>query len=609
MLPQAQLMTEPPPPSAYVDQFMADLALLPSTEVAKLAEGLQEEGALPLDIIRAHVSANPNRVPQLFALVVRDMPYYRAFRHFEWVDKRRLYSRHGKQFFEVFGIPRTCMCWMAFYILEASERNVFLEVPRLPEGSNLSISPCPSDEEVAKLDLAISSEMVPVDSLGKGDLQAALQIAEKRAVRAEKELKDAQLKWAKTEKRILGDAERAKKNIAEKVQGEVGKTAQAQLDALKDQLKASEEALRVAKSRQEVAEARIQEIDASGGATPERVEIIRREIQGEADQRIEDELSMAVRPWLVRLTEMEKQRQAFTVAMTLSSKALTMAKQEAEASDVLIHWDRDRVRGLKVLEQEMTELDALMQRVIKPSAELSKLHGELLQAMLKCRKQLNPDKPLGEVAKALISGIKKVKDEDLGEAAYAVRKLAEKGVFLGLEAETLLKIVDGEMQARYDSTHFKQSVQGRMIQRLHAGDPVDILVDGYNYMFTAHQHFGDKLKLNRNAEGEAVFGEAGRAKFTKLLSPLVDKFPSLQVRIYFDGLVKENRHPHARITLIEPTYQRSGKGQADEEIAHVGLKNVRKGAIAVVVSNDKVVQRYADHFLSVRLFSDFIATA
>ena len=609
MLPPAQLMSEPPPPSAYVDQFLADLSLLPSTQVAQLAEGLLEEGALPLDVIRAHVGTNPNRVPQLFALVVRDMPYYRAFRHFEWVDKKRLYSRHGKRFFEVFGIPRTCLCWMAFYILEASDRNVFLEVPRLPEGSNLSISPCPSDEEVANLDQAISGEMVSVDSLGKGDLQEALQIAEKRAVKAEKELKDAQLKWAKTEKRILGDAERAKKNLTEKVQGEVGKTAQAQLDALKDQLKASEEALRVAKSRQEVAEARIGEIDARGGATPERVEEIRKEIQGEADQRIEDELSMAVRPWLVRLTEMEKHRQAFSVATTLSSKALAMAKQEAEASDVLIHWDRDRVRGLKVLEQEMTELDALMQRVIKPSAELSKLHGELLQAMLKCRKQLNPDKPLGEVAKALISGIKKVKNEDLEEAAYAVRKLAEKGVFQGLEAETLLKIVDGEKQTRYDSTHFKQSVQGQMIHRLHAGEKVDILIDGYNYMFTANQHFGDKLKLNRNADGEAVFSEAGRTKLNSLLLPIVEKFPNLDIHVFYDGLVKENRQPHTRISLWPPTHQRTGKGQADAEIAHVGLKRIRKGAMAVVVSNDKVVQRYADHFLSVRLFSDFIATA
>lgn len=607
MLPPTQLMSEPPPPSAYVDQFLADLSLLPSTQVAQLAEGLLEEGVLPLDVIRAHVSANPNRVPQLFALVVRDMPYYRAFRHFEWVDKKRLYSRHGKRFFEVFGIARTCLCWMAFYVLEATDRNVYLEVPRLPEGSNLSISPCPNDEEIAKLDQTISGEMVSVDSLGKGDLQEALLIAEKRAVKAEKELKDAQLKWAKTEKRILGDAERAKKNLTEKVQGEVGKTAQAQLEALKDQLKESEVALRVSKSRLEAAEARIREIDAIGGATPERVEEIRKEIQSEADHRIEDELSIAVRPWLVRLIEMEKQRQAFSSATALSSKALAMAKQEAEASDILINWDRDRVRGLKVLEQEMTELDALMQRVIKPSAELIKLHDDLLQSMLKCRKQLNPDKPLGEVAKALISGIKKVKDEDLGEAAYAVRKLAEKGVFLGLEAETLLKIVDGEKQSRYDSTHFKQSVQGQMIQRLHAGEPVDILIDGYNYMFTAHQHFGDKLKLNRNAEGEAVFGEVGRAKLTKIIARLVDKFPSLQVRLYFDGLVKENRQPHPRITLFEPTHQRSGKGQADAEIAHVGLKSIRKGSMAVVVSNDKVVQRYADHFLSVRLFSDFIA--
>jgi len=255
----------------------------------------------------------------------------------------------------------------------------------------------------------------------------------------------------------------------------------------------------------------------------------------------------------------------------------------------------------------MTELDSIMIRIVKPSLELSKIHSELLQAMLTCRKQLNPTKPLGEVAKALIAGLKKVKDEELGDAAYAVRKLAEKGVFLGLEAETLLKIVDGEKQARYDLVHFKKSVQGRMIQRLHAGEHVDILIDGYNYMFTAIQHFGDKLKLNRNADGDAVFGEAGRAKLNTLLLPVAAKFPNLDLHVFYDGLVKENRRPHARISLWEPTYQRSGKGQADAEIAHVGLKRIRKGSMAVVVSNDKVVQRYADHYLSVRLFSDFIA--
>lgn len=235
------------------------------------------------------------------------------------------------------------------------------------------------------------------------------------------------------------------------------------------------------------------------------------------------------------------------------------------------------------------------------------MHGDLLEAMLTCRKQLNPSKPHGEVAKALIAGLKKVKDEELGDAAYAVRQLAEKGVFLGLEAEALIKIVEGEKQARYDLSHFKKSVQGRMFQRLHAGQPVDILIDAYNYMFTANQYFGDKLKLNKNADGDAVFGMAGRAKLNALLLPVVEKFPHLEIHAFYDGLVKENRRPHGRISLWEPTYQRSGKGQADAEIAHVGLKRVRKGAMAVVVTNDKLVQRFADHFLSARLFSDFIA--
>jgi len=244
---------------------------------------------------------------------------------------------------------------------------------------------------------------------------------------------------------------------------------------------------------------------------------------------------------------------------------------------------------------------------VKPSPELCRMHSQLLEAMLTCRKQLNPAKPQGEVAKVLIAGLKKVKDEDLEEAAYAVRQLAEKGVFIGQEAETLLKIVEGEKQARYDLTHFKKSVQGRMIQRLHAGEHVDILIDGYNYMFTALQHFGDKLKLNKNADGDAVFGEAGRAKLNKLLHQVVEKFPSLDIHVFYDGMVRESRTPHPRIMLWEPTYQRAGKGQADAEITHVGLKRIRKGAMAVVVTNDKVIQRYADHYLSVRVFSDFLA--
>jgi hypothetical protein len=430
-----------------------------------------------------------------------------------------------------------------------------------------------------------------------------------RATKAEQELKDAQLKWAKTQERMTSEAQRSKAKAAEQAQGSADKSARAEIEAIQRKLDAEIKAHAATLSELAAARVRLSDIEEQGGATPERVEEIRKEIQREADQRIEDELSIAIRPWMVRMMQLEKAHLGLKGCQELSTKVLALTKQEVAASDILVNWELDRERGLKALELEMAELDNLMLRIVKPSPELSRMHGELLQAMLSCRKQLNPTKPLGEVAKALIAGLKKVNDEELGDAAYAVRKLAEKGVFLGLEAETLIKIVEGEKQARYDLIHFKKSVQGRMMQRLHAGEPVDILIDGYNYMFTAHQHFGDKLKLNKNADGEAVFGEAGRAKLNSILAPLAEKFTHLHLHIFYDGLVKENRHPHPRISLWEPTYQRSGKGQADAEIAHVGLKRVRKDAMAVVVSNDKVVQRFANHFLSVRVFSDFIATA
>jgi hypothetical protein len=408
---------------------------------------------------------------------------------------------------------------------------------------------------------------------------------------------------------MASEAQRAKVKAAEQAIGSVDKSARAEVEAVQQKLDAEIKAHEGVKAKLTIAQARLKEVEDQGGATPERVEEIRKEIQRAADQRIEDELSIAVRPWLVKMLEMEKAQEAMKTTKGLTSLALARAKQEAATLDIIVNWEQDRERGLKALEIEMTELDNLMIRIIKPTPELARMHSELLEAMLTCRKQLNPSKPQGEVAKALIAGLKKVKDEELGDAAYAVRKLAEKGVFLGLEAETLLKIVDGEKQARYDLVHFKKSVQGRMIQRLHAGENVDILNDGYNYMFTAIQHFGDKLKLNRNADGDAVFGEAGRAKLNTLLLPLAAKFPNLELHVFYDGLVKENCRPHARISLWEPTYQRSGKGQADAEIAHVGLKRIRKGSMAVVVTNDKVVQLFADHFLSARVFSDFIATA
>ncbi len=600
-------MHEVPTVASCVAQFVADVSILPSARQNELVASLVEGGqALPMEALRAHLNDKPGRIPHYAALVIREMPYYQILKHLECVDGVEFFKKHADAIMDCLGEARGYFSFAGLMHLQAGER-MGKDMFEPTKGPELEPKPLPEAEKLEALEKKLSGEVIHVGSLLIRDEHKSLLVAQMRATKAEQELKDAQLKWAKTQERMTSEAQRSKAKAAEQAQGSADKSARAEIEAIQRKLDAEIKAHAAALSELAAARVRLSDIEEQGGATPERVEEIRKEIQREADQRIEDELSIAVRPWMVRMMQLEKAHLALKGCHALSTKVLALAKQEVAASDILVNWEQDRERGLKALELEMAELDNLMLRIVKPSPELSRMHGELLQAMLSCRKQLNPTKPLGEVAKALIAGLKKVNDEELGDAAYAVRKLAEKGVFLGLEAETLIKIVEGEKQARYDLIHFKKSVQGRMMQRLHAGERVDILIDGYNYMFTANQHFGDKLKLNRNADGEAVFGEAGRAKLNKLLHPVVEKFPGLDVHVFYDGMVKESRTPHARITLWEPTYQRSGKGQADAEITHVGLKRIRKGSMAVVVSNDKVVQRYADHFLSVRVFSDFLA--
>ncbi len=600
-------MHEVPTVASCVAQFVADVSILPSARQNELVASLVEGGqALPMEALRAHLNDKPGRIPHYAALVIREMPYYQILKHLECVDGVEFFKKHADAIMDCLGEARGYFSFAGLMHLQAGER-MGKDMFEPTKGPELEPKPLPEAEKLEALEKKLSGEVIHVGSLLIRDEHKSLLVAQMRATKAEQELKDAQLKWAKTQERMTSEAQRSKAKAAEQAQGSADKSARAEIEAIQRKLDAEIKAHAAALSELAAARVRLSDIEEQGGATPERVEEIRKEIQREADQRIEDELSIAVRPWMVRMMQLEKAHLALKGCQALSTKVLALAKQEVAASDILVNWEQDRERGLKALELEMAELDNLMLRIVKPSPELSRMHGELLQAMLSCRKQLNPTKPLGEVAKALIAGLKKVNDEELGDAAYAVRKLAEKGVFLGLEAETLIKIVEGEKQARYDLIHFKKSVQGRMMQRLHAGERVDILIDGYNYMFTANQHFGDRLKLNRNADGEAVFGEAGRAKLNKLLHPVVEKFPGLDVHVFYDGMVKESRTPHARITLWEPTYQRSGKGQADAEITHVGLKRIRKGSMAVVVSNDKVVQRYADHFLSVRVFSDFLA--
>ena len=276
MLIPKQLMDEPPPPSAYVGQFMADLALLPEATVAKLADGIPEdEVLLPLEKIRTHITANPTRIPQLFALVIRDMPYYQVVRHFEWMERKELFRKYGAKLIRALGPARACLGFMAIFVLENGDKAPFAAIPRLTADMKFDVLQPPDMQKVADLDAELSQKLVPMESLGKGDLAQALAAAEKRAVKAEKELKDAQAGWLKREKRMAADAERAKKNAAEEAQGESGKASGAAIESLKDELKVSRDLCDRMKAELKTAKERLKEIEDCGGATPESLQAIK----------------------------------------------------------------------------------------------------------------------------------------------------------------------------------------------------------------------------------------------------------------------------------------------------------------------------------------------
>jgi len=593
----------------YIEQFITDLKFLPEDRLSIIANGLPNEGNLSaIECIHAHVKESPNRIPQLFSLVICDMPYYSVMRHFRWVNLQHMFNRYGKNTYEVLGEIRTTIALMSLMYLELGEHGSKKNIENLIPIKDSTINEIPSSEKVAALDLEISDELVSLDALDRSDISSSLLEAQRRAAKAEKDLRDARINWAKTQTRLQAEASRGKKSVADQVMDAKQKSLGEVTSKYESDLTHKNEELKDVRVQLDVALTRLREIEEQGGATPERVMEISEEFRLEADRRVEDELSIAVRPWFARLEEMEIVQKKLEDLKGMSSEALRVAKEEARRNDILLNWELDRERSLKILEAEVADLDNLMCRVLKPSEKLKKMHSDTLKAMLDCRKQLSPSKPHGDVAKAIIAGIKKVKDTELSEVEYAVKKLADKGVFLNSEAEALIRIVENEKQFRYDQIHHKQSVQAQMMRKLHNQEPVDLLIDGYNFMFTADSLFGEKLKLSRNASGDAVFGEEGRKKLNQILVPVVAKFPKIDVHIFYDGLVKENRNPHPRISLWQPTYQRTGKGQADAEIAFVGLKRIRKSAMAVVVTNDNEIRKYADHFLSIRLFSDFLNT-
>ena len=607
MLPPKQLMSEPPPPSAYVDQFMADLMLLPEASVAKLAEGIPEdEVILPLEKIRTHITANPARIPQLFALVVRDMPYYQVLRHFEWMERKELFRKHGTKLIAALGPARACLGFMAICVLETGDKAPFAAIPRLPAEMKIEVSQPPDMEKVAELDAELSKQLVPMESLGKGDMALALAAAEKRAVKAEKELKDAQAGWLKREKRMTADAERAKKNAAEQAQGDSGKASEAAIESLKEKLRLSQELCEKLKAELKAAKDRLKEIEDCGGSTPESLQAVKDSYARHTAEQVQHEVSEIVRPWLAKLIKAEAEQAELERLDKVTTELLEKTKAAVLEQDILQRWELNRERALPALGRQLEEMDRLMAMVLTPSPELVRAHATLREEVMKCRQALNPSEALGGVTAAMMAGVRSAPDEALPGLISAIEKLVDAKVIDGKEGDALRRFIAGEKSLRSDKKAVKTSTRQKLSSALHAGKPVDIFVDSYNFMHTVHQHFQKLQMESKYHKGKFSFGPEARAHLAKLVSGIYSLDANARVLLFLDGANHENLSPYKGVKFVVPTKKKTGDGQADAEIVHYLAHNARKDALVISVSNDGQVQTVSNYHLSPGEFARFL---
>lgn len=607
MLIPKQLMDEPPPPSAYVGQFMADLALLPEATVAKLADGIPaDEVLLPLEKIRTHITANPTRIPQLFALVIRDMPYYQVVRHFEWMERKELFRKYGAKLIGALGPARACLGFMAIFVLENGDKAPFAAIPRLTADMKFDVLQPPDMQKVADLDAELSQKLVPMESLGKGDLAQALAAAEKRAVKAEKELRDAQAGWLKREKRMAADAERAKKNAAEQAQGETGKASNAAIESLKEELRASSELCDRIKAELKAAKERLKEIEDCGGATPESLQAIKDSYARHAAEQVQHEVSEIVRPWLAKLIKAEAEQAELERLEKVTTELLEKTKAAVLEQDILQRWELNRERALPALGRQLEEMDRLMAMVLSPSAELVRAHATLREEVMKCRQALNPSEALGGVTTAMMAGVRSAPDEALPGLVSAIEKLVDAKVIDGKEGDALRRFIAGEKSLRSDKKAVKTSTRQKLSSALHAGKPVDIFVDAYNFMHTVHQHFQKLQMESKYHKGKFSFGPEARAHLAKLVSRIYMLNEHSRVLLFIDGANCEQIAPYKGVKFVLPTIKRTGEGQADAEIIHYLAHKSRKDALVVVASNDVQVQTTANYHLSCGEFARFL---
>jgi len=601
-----EIVQQLPTAATCLAQLAADLATLSDGDLQFMSEGMELDQTLPpVEAVKKHLAEHPARLPQFMALLLRDVSYGQVLEPFEIVEGDAYFKKHAEAVLKCLGPVRTYCSIAGLHYLRSGERAVKAFYGPI-DGPVAATDPMPDDKAVELLTKKLKDELVTVGSLLVRDDTKATQLAQLRAVKAEKELKDAQLKWARVQERMNEAAVRAKKKAAEEAAGAAGKADQAKLEKMeKERDEAKSDCLKVV-SELKATKDRLKEIEDCGGSTPESLQAIKDSFERHTAEQVQHEVSVIVRPWLAKLIKAEAEQAELERLDKVTTELLEKTKAAVLEQDILQRWELNRERALPALGRQLEEMDRLMAMVLTPSPELVRAHATLREEVMKCRQALNPSEALGGVTTAMMAGVRSAPDEALPGLISAIEKLVDAKVIDGKEGDALRRFIAGEKSLRSDKKAVKTSTRQKLSSALHAGKPVDIFVDSYNFMHTVHQHFQKLQMESKYQKGKFSFGPEARAHLAKLVSQVYPLDEHARVLLFLDGANYEDISPFKGVKFVLPTIMRTGEGQADAEIIHYLAHKARKEALVVVVSNDSQVQTAANLHLSCGEFARFL---
>jgi hypothetical protein len=601
-----EIVQERPTASTCLAQLAEDLGTLSQDYLEDMIKGMELDQSLsPVEAVKKHLAEHPARLPQFMALLLREISYGQVLEPFEIVEGDAYFTKHAEAVLKCLGPVRTFCCIAGLQYLRNGERAAKGFYAPL-EGAAAATDPIPDEKAVELLAKKLNDELITVGSLLLRDETKATHLAQLRAVKAEKELKDAQLKWAKVQERMNEAAVRAKKKAAEEAAGAAGKADQARLEKVEKEREEAEAACKKALTELKAAKDKLKEVEDCGGATPESLQAIKDSYARHAAEQVQHEVSEIVRPWLTKLIKAEAEQAELERLDKVTTALLEKTKAAVLEQDILQRWELNRERALPALGRQLEELDRLMAMVLTPSPELVRAHATLREEVMKCRQALNPSEALGGVTTAMMAGVRSAPDEALPGLVSAIEKLVDAKVIDGKEGDALRRFIAGEKSLRSDKKAVKTSTRQKLSSALHAGKPVDIFVDAYNFMHTVHQHFQKLQMESKFNKGKFSFGPEARAHLAKLVSHVYPLDEHARVLLFLDGANYEDISPFKGVKFVLPTIKRTGEGQADAEIIHYLAHKARKEALVVVVSNDSQVQTVANLHLSPGEFARFL---